>query len=180
MYGQAERQDITERADRFATWTRSFPASQADLPEGTWRELFRVWVEAGGAIGTLPDYANFDILNLPARHWANVCLTKLIGSPRREFSVVMIGSAIEAHNGFYGNNRLMRDLPVKNRHVMRREFAWTLRHGGPVLSEGPYIGALDYVRSVRRLITPYRISAREYAFIFCAFFEPYPEKRSRL
>ncbi len=180
MDGWAERQNTMERSEPYATNHRDFLSSVDDAPDGAWRDLARVWFEAGGTIGSLPDYADFDILRMPARHWANVCLTKLVGAGRREFRVVMIGSAIEAHNGFYGNNRPMRALPLKNPDVMRREFAWSLRHGGPVLSEGPYIGAVDYVRSVRRLITPYRISAREYAFIFYAYFEPYPEKRPRL
>ncbi|WP_420565525.1 hypothetical protein [Thalassobaculum sp.] len=176
----SDRQDIIFRADPFATRTRRFLTSIDEAPEGAWQDLVRVWFDAGGVVGQLPDYARFDILNLPARHWCNTCLTKLVGEGMREFRVVMIGSAIEAHNGFFGNNRPMRELPLKNRGVMRREFAWSLRHGGPVLSEGPYIGAVDYVRSVRRLITPYRISDREYAFIFYAFFEPYPDKRPRL
>lgn len=168
------------QADRFATRERHLLTAPDDGPPGPWQDLARLWFEAGGTIGALPDYAGFDILNLAPRHWPNICLTKLIGAPRREFRVIMIGSAIEAHNGFFGNNRPMRDLPLKNRNVMRREFYWTVRHGGPVFSEGPYIGSLDYVQSVRRLITPYRISPREYAFVFHAVFEPKPEKRTRL
>ncbi|MDF1792994.1 MAG: hypothetical protein P1U88_13840 [Thalassobaculaceae bacterium] len=169
------------RTDRsYSTEERHLLTHPGDGPEGPWRDLARLWFDADGEIGELPDYDSFDILNLPPRHWPNVCLTKLIGAPKRAFQVVMIGSAIEAHNGFYGNNRPMRDLPLKNREVMRREFWWSIRHGGPVYSAGPYIGALDYVRRVRRLITPYRITAREYAFIFYAVFEPYREKRKYL
>ena len=167
-------------ADPFATWKRHPLRSPEDGPDGPWRDLARVWFEAGGTVGSIPDYAAFDILNVPGRLWSNICLTKLIGTERREFRVIMIGGAIEAHNGFFGNNRPMRDLPLRNGHVMRREFFWTVRHGGPVYSEGPYIGGVDYVRSVLRLITPYRISAREYAFVFYAHFEPYPEKRPHL
>jgi len=33
---------------------------------------------------------------------------------------------------------------------------------------------------VRRLITPYRLSDDEFAFVFYAAFEPYPDKRSFL
>lgn len=176
----SDRRHEVTRAEPFATRVRQCLSGPEDGPAGPWRDLLRLWFTHGGAIGTLPDYADFDILALPGRHWEHICLTKLIGAPRREFRVIMIGSAIEAHNGFFGNHRPMRELPLKNREVMRREFAWTLRHGGPVFSEGPYIGAVDYVRSVQRLITPYRISPREYAFLFYAHFEPYPNKRARL
>ena len=173
-------QGTAQSTESFATWKRHLLRSSDDGPDGPWRHLARVWFEAGGTVGSLPDYSAFDILNVPGRLWSNICLAKLVGAPRREFRVISIGSAIEAHNGFFGNNRLMRELPLRNGNVMRREFFWTVRHGGPVYSEGPYIGGVDYVRSVFRLITPYRISAREYAFVFYAHFEPYPEKRPHL
>jgi hypothetical protein len=171
--------DVTG-AGPYDTEFRHLLTHGGDGPEGPWRELAELWFASGGVIGAMPNYAAFDILNLSPSLWPNICLTKLIGSPKRMFHVSMIGSAIEAHNGFFGNNRPMRELPLKNREVMRREFYWTLRHGGPVFSMGPYIGAVDYVRRVRRLIAPYRISDREYAFVFYAVFEPYPEKRRYL
>lgn len=180
MQPHSDRRYEGTRAERFATRARQCLTGPEDGPDGPWRDLQRLWFTLGGSIGSLPAYADFDILALPPRHWDHTCLTKLVGGTRRQFWVTMIGSAIEAHNGFFGNNRPMRELPLKNREVMRREFAWTLRHGGPVFSEGPYIGSVDYVRSVRRVITPYRISAREYAFLFHAHFEPCPEKRTHL
>lgn len=179
MTGQAIVADH-EGSRPYDTEYRYFLTAPDDGPDGPWRDLSALWFEAVGDSGIMPDYAGFDILKLAPGHWPNVCLTKLIGTPRRTFYVVMIGSAIEAHNGFFGNNRPMRELPLRNPGVMRREFCWAARHGGPVYSEGPYIGAVDYVSRVRRLITPYRISAREYAFVFYASFEPYPEKRKYL
>lgn len=167
----------------YDTEIRHFLTQGQDGPPGPWQELADLWFSSGGAggmVGTMPDYRSFDILDLRPALWPHICLTKLIGNPRREFHVAMIGSAIEAHNGFFGNNRPMRELPLKNRNVMRREFCWTLRHGGPVFSEGPYIGAVDYIRRVRRLITPYSISEREFAFVFYAAFDPYPDKRKYL
>lgn len=167
------------RGGSYDTEVRHLVTGPDDGPDGPWRNLCHGWFDAGGEIGRVPNYSTFDILNLPPADWPHICLTKLIGHPRR-FYVQMIGSAIEAHNGFFGNNRPMNELPLKNRWVMRREFWWTVHHGGPVYSEGPYIGAVDYVRRVRRLITPYRIDEREYAFIFYAAFEPYPDKRKYL
>ncbi|MCR9070087.1 MAG: hypothetical protein NXI18_00045 [Alphaproteobacteria bacterium] len=167
-------------AGRYDTEYRHLLTHADDGPAGPWQELTALWFASGGEIGEMPSYSAFDILNLPPALWPHVCLTKLIGAPKRIFHVATIGSAIETHNGFFGNNRPMRELPLKNREVMRREFCWVVRHGGPVFSSGPYIGAVDYIRQVRRLITPYRISRREYAFVFYAEFEPYPEKRKYL
>jgi hypothetical protein len=167
------------RRSPFDTEHRHLIDSPGDHPDGPWGPLVDTWFHLGGRIGAIPDYERFDILALPGSLWPSICLTKLIGTSRR-FWVTMIGTDVEAHNGFFGNNRLMMDLPLRNRRVMSREFWWTLHHGGPVYSEGPYIGAVDYVRRVRRVITPYRLSEREYAFVFCAVFEAYPEKRSQM
>ena len=159
------------RRSAIDTEIRSVVDRQDDYPDGPWRHLVDEWWRLKPESG-LPDYSDFEILNVPGELWPNVCVTSLEGRPRK-FFVRMIGSAIEANNGFFGNNRFMVDLPLKNRRVMAREFAWTVRLDRPVYSEGPYIGAADYVKRVRRLITPYRIAEGEYAFVFMATFDPH-------
>lgn len=109
------------RSGPFDTEYRQLLSGPDDGPDGPWRDLAALWFASGGTVGQPPSYASFDILRLPPRHWPHICLTKLIGRPRR-FFVSMIGSAIEEHNGFFGNKRPMSDLPLKNRWVMRREF----------------------------------------------------------
>lgn len=159
----------------FDTRVRRPIHSLDECPPGRWTSLLETWIGHGGQAGVLPDYSSFDILDMPGALWPNICLTKLCGTPRR-FYVELIGSNIEAHNGFAGNKRFMSELPLKNRRVMAREFWYAAKFQTAVYSEGPYIGALDYIRKVRRLITPYRISKTEYAFVFFAEFEPYPDQ----
>jgi hypothetical protein len=144
-----------------------------------WDHVANIWYRLRADQDDLPRYDDFDIILVPPRLWAHTCVTCLEGSPRR-YQVRMIGSAIEANNGFFGDRRPMSELPLRNRHVMAREFAWALRLGCPVYSEGPYIGAADYVKQVRRVITPYRLSAREYAFVFHAEFSAMPGHEHRM
>lgn len=168
-----------ERAGRrsiFDTSYRHVIHRLDDCPEGPWEPLLKTWFANGGRSGSIPDYRTFDILDLPGNLWANTCLTKLIGNPRR-FYVELIGTNIEAHNGFSGNKKFMSELPLKNRRVMAREFWFCIKTQTAVFSEGPYIGSVDYIRKVRRLITPYQISKTEYAFVFHAEFEPFPQQQ---
>ncbi len=156
-----------------------FPMDGSDsMPDGPWITLFDEWTRARPE-GGLPWYSDFEILNIPGEDWPHVCVTSLEGSPRR-FFVRMIGTAIEANNGFYGNGRFTSEIPIKNRRVMAREFAWTVRLGCPVYTERPYIGATDYVKRVRRMITPYLLSEREYAFVFYASFDAFEGMEHRM
>ena len=167
------------RHSAFDTLTRAVIDSARHPEESDSDFLVNEWMRIRPASGGMPHYDAFDILNIPGRLWPHVCVTSLERSPRR-FFVRMIGTAIEANNGFYGNQRYMSTIPLKNRHVMEREFAWTVHLEAPVLSEGPYIGATDYVKSVRRVITPYKHSGNEYAFVFHADFAPLSGQERRM
>ena len=61
-------------------------------------------------------------------------LVKLIGD-RRRFFYELIGGEIEDHNGFPGRSATA-DLPLRNKHVMAREFAICIREAQPVYPRG--------------------------------------------
>jgi hypothetical protein len=138
-------------------------------PDGQLGELFQplldLWfTNRGAGDPSIPDYAAFDVLDLPT--WMLPCLfvCKLIGQPRR-FFYELVGDAIEQHNGFSAQKRYLADIPLKNKQVMAREFAATVFNGCPIYSQGPYVGFQGYVKEVERLICPYRLTGNTYAFV---------------
>ena len=138
-------------------------------PESILQPLVQTWFSLLEDPSDLPAFAKFDPTLLPPQMWERLFLCKLIGKPRR-FFYELAGSEIEWHNGFPVSKRFLTDVQLRNRHVMAREFVISLHHGKPVFSEGPYVGKADYVKTVRRVITPYRISETEYAFVAAAVF----------
>ena len=138
-------------------------------PENTLLPLVDVWFGLRDNPEALPAFDSFDVTLLPPAIWARLFLCKLIGKPRR-FFYELAGSEIERNNGFAVEKRFLTDIELRNKHVMAREYALTLRHGMPVYSEGPYLGKADYIKRVRRVITPYRVSNTEYAFVAGATF----------
>jgi len=149
---------------RLATVGR-LPVRRADqVTDPRFRPLVDLWFRLSNEAGGLPGYEAFDILDVPPAIWPSLFLVKLVGRPRR-FFYELIGGEIERHNGFSGQNRLLRDLPLRNRRVMAREFANSLRFGGPVCSEGPYIGRARYVEMVQRVICPFRRGERDAVFV---------------
>lgn len=131
--------------------------------------LVDLWFRLRQSAGELPDYRRFDPTSLPPRVWPYLFVVKLEGA-RRRFFYELIGGEIERHNGFPGQKRFLTDLPLKNRHVMAREFALTLRYRLPTLSEGPYLGVADYIETVHRVIAPFALGDREFAFVAMARF----------
>ena len=111
--------------------------------------------------------------------WAHLILVKTVG-PRRRLFYELVGDAIERHNGFSANKRYLDVLPLKNKSLMAREFARTIQSGRPVFSTSAYIGRVNYVRRVYRVIAPYKLGADQYAFVALAFFTPIAGKEERL
>jgi len=142
-------------------------------PENALLPIVEVWLSLKNDPEDLPSFASFDVTLLPPALWSRLFLCKLIGQPRR-FFYELAGSEIEWHNGFPVEKRFLTDIQLRNRHVMAREYALTLRHGLPIYSQGPYVGKADYVKQVRRIIAPYRISEREFAFVAGATFVEQP------
>ena len=144
--------------------------SSADLPIESFSPVVDVWFTLKANGPELPEFSSFDILMLPPSSWSKLLLVKTVGE-RRRFFYELIGQDIEKHNGFPGQKRFLFELPLKNKRVMAREFVHSLKVGMPVFSTGPYIGQADYVKTVSRIICPYRLGEDQYAFVGMASFE---------
>ncbi len=151
--------------------------SPEECPIPAFSPLVKLWYSQPGA--NLPDFANFDVLDIPPALWSHILLVKTVGSKRR-FFYELVGDAIERHNGFAANKRYLADLPLKNKTLMAREFVRALHYRRPVFSTGAYIGQADYVRRVFRVIAPYALPGDRYAFVALAFFTPVAGKEKRL
>ena len=151
--------------------------SPEQCPIPAFSPLVKLWFSQ--VRGGVPDFANFDVLDIPPALWSHLILLKTVG-PKRRFFYELVGDAIESHNGFPANKRYLADLPLKNKTLMAREFARTLRCGRPVFSTGAHIGQADYVRRVYRLIAPYALPDNRHAFVALAFFTPIAGQEKRL
>lgn len=148
-----------------------------DCPVPKFKPLVDLWFSQSD--GGMPDFEQFDVLDIPPSLWAHFILLKTVG-PRRRFFYELVGDAIESHNGFPANKRYLRDLPLKNKTLMAREFVRTVQYGRPVFSAGGYIGQAQYVRRIFRVIAPYRLGEGRYAFVGLAFFTPIAGMESQL
>ena len=156
----------SETHKSFATKTRAVVNQGHILDNPSMGCLAALWYSHRVTPDRLPTYDRFDPLDVPARYWKNLMLVKLIGD-RRRFFYELIGGEIEDHNGFPGQKRYLADLPLRNKHVMAREFAICIREAQPVYSEGPYMGQANFVKGVSRLLAPYALDdeAREIAIV---------------
>lgn len=149
----------------------------ADCPIGEFQPRVDLWYSQSD--GGMPDFRDFDVLDIPPALWAHLILLKTVG-PRRRFFYELVGDAIERHNGFAANKRFLDDLPLKNKSLMAREFARTIQCHRPVFSTSAYIGRVNYVRRVYRVIAPYQMGEDQYAFVALAFFTPIAGMEERL
>lgn len=136
-------------------------------PIPAFRPLVSLWFSQSR--GGVPDYREFDVLDIPPQLWSHLLLLKTVG-PSRRFRYEVIGDAIERHNGFPGGKRFLADLPLRHRGLMAREFVRTLHYRRPILSTSQYIGRANYVRRIYRIIAPYALADGNFAFVGLAFF----------
>lgn len=159
---------------------RSVIEDPAQLEDKQFRSIVDYWHSKPLNQNGLPDFKNFDIVELPGLIWSKLFLVKLFGSPRR-FFYELVGGDIEEHNGFSAQKKFLTDLPLKNRHAMAIEFVHTLHAKKPVISVGPYIGAADYVKTVSRVICPFDMGNQAFAFLGIVRFENYsPEELQKI